>query len=357
MDDEDFIKQTMKESLNVEAETVSLNEMINVGCNYCGECCFNQANTVITPYDIYRMCKVVDRQEIVDAISIWFGEHSKALLVALKNGYCNFLRLHEGKFLCKLQECKPSVCDYPELAFGFKYDIIKNPDFKPGEMYPRTENFIPISGQQLVQECRDFVENTPLKDRMFIFHKEDHEILCKNHNKHKVSVKDYIKNRIDNALEESVSRMISLIACRVVDFSSLITMVNVINKLSTDIYSEEEMFSRETQTNIFFDSLHSNYLVENYEDDFIKDVCTHVDNFQKKDSKLMHLRALYFVLEDIFTTNTDINLSEIFKLGISRTDSYTMLLEQALKNSDQIAQNMRSCDEVTLDSSIENLLD
>lgn len=104
MTDERDIKKLM------ELKKLEKQDTFRIKCNECGECCKHRDDILLTPYDIFRICKFL--QVTFDDFmgtycELYIGSQSKLPVVRLRSSaLCVFL-MH-GK--CMVHEVKPTVC-------------------------------------------------------------------------------------------------------------------------------------------------------------------------------------------------------------------------------------------------------
>lgn len=86
-------------------------------CNGCGECCKHREDILLTPYDIFRICRFlrVKLDEFIETYcNLYIGSNSKLPIVSLRTSSVCFFLMH-GK--CLIHEVKPTVCAlYPLVS-------------------------------------------------------------------------------------------------------------------------------------------------------------------------------------------------------------------------------------------------
>ena len=91
-------------------------------CNQCGECCRDRVDILLSPFDLCRMAKALNKP-LPDVLqeygNLYLGNTSKMPLVSLKmredNGKCPFL-MDDNR--CKIHSNKPTVCALYPLGRG-----------------------------------------------------------------------------------------------------------------------------------------------------------------------------------------------------------------------------------------------
>lgn len=94
----------------LELENLGKQDMFQFKCDGCGECCKHRDDILLTPYDIFRICrflKVAFDDFMETYCELYIGSTSKLPIVRLRtSALCVFL-MH-GK--CLIHEVKPTVC-------------------------------------------------------------------------------------------------------------------------------------------------------------------------------------------------------------------------------------------------------
>lgn len=101
----------------IKDHELSLDDTFHFGCKGCGKCCKHRHDILLSSYDLYRICKYLDRTpaEVLERYcESYVGENSHSLVVRAKpappDDACPFQR---GK-RCSIHPAKPLVCaTYP----------------------------------------------------------------------------------------------------------------------------------------------------------------------------------------------------------------------------------------------------
>ena len=111
-----------------ELPVLSRKDTFKFTCVQCGECCRNRDDVLLTPFDVFRLCKATGlnaAEFIMKYCSVYPGGTSKLPIVSIKyrpvyNGSrvigtrCPFLGKRDGLHFCRVQDAKPFVCfSYP----------------------------------------------------------------------------------------------------------------------------------------------------------------------------------------------------------------------------------------------------
>jgi len=93
-------------------------------CKMCGKCCYNSR----VPLTFEDYAKIVSKYGEVYVIQ----DENLFILRHKRDHSCVFLRIKEGKYMCKIQEDKPLVCKlFPFRVYSYpKLGDEKNSEFK-----------------------------------------------------------------------------------------------------------------------------------------------------------------------------------------------------------------------------------
>ena len=114
-DRQKMIEELMKHPIGKDQE-------FHFHCDQCGECCKNRVDILLSPFDLCRMAKALNKP-LPDVLqeygNLYLGNTSKMPLVSLKmredNGKCPFL-MDDNR--CKIHSNKPTVCALYPLGRG-----------------------------------------------------------------------------------------------------------------------------------------------------------------------------------------------------------------------------------------------
>jgi len=114
-DRQKMIEELMKHPIGKDQE-------FHFHCDQCGECCKNRVDILLSPFDLCRMAKALNKSlpEVLQEYgNLYLGNTSKMPLVSLKmredNGKCPFL-MDDNR--CKIHSNKPTVCALYPLGRG-----------------------------------------------------------------------------------------------------------------------------------------------------------------------------------------------------------------------------------------------
>jgi Fe-S-cluster containining protein len=93
-------------------------------CKMCGKCCYNSR----VPLNFEDYARIVSKYGEVYVIQ----DQNLFILRHKKDGSCVFLRIKEGKYVCKIQEDKPLVCKlFPFRVYSYpKFDNEHDSEFR-----------------------------------------------------------------------------------------------------------------------------------------------------------------------------------------------------------------------------------
>ena len=102
-----MIEELMKHPLGSDDE-------FKFRCKQCGGCCRDRNDILLSPFDLCRMAKALDKtlpEVLSDYGHLYVGDMSKVPLISLRmrddNGKCHFLREDNR---CRIHSSKPVVC-------------------------------------------------------------------------------------------------------------------------------------------------------------------------------------------------------------------------------------------------------
>jgi Fe-S-cluster containining protein len=114
-DRQKMIEELMKHPIGKDQE-------FHFHCDQCGECCKNRVDILLSPFDLCRMAKALNKplpEVLQEYGNLYLGNTSKMPLVSLKmredNGKCPFL-MDDNR--CKIHSNKPTVCALYPLGRG-----------------------------------------------------------------------------------------------------------------------------------------------------------------------------------------------------------------------------------------------
>jgi len=120
----EYMQDLAEKFTNDEIPFLKDNDKFEFACEQCGQCCRNRDDILLNPLDVYHLsvAKQMSCKEILAKYGDrYIGSHSNLPVVRLKyrqedNGQttCYFLGRKDGKFYCRVQDYKPTVCrTYP----------------------------------------------------------------------------------------------------------------------------------------------------------------------------------------------------------------------------------------------------
>ena len=125
-DGKSFSEKRMAEIEKLMEHPLNADDKFLFRCKQCGGCCRDRNDILLSPFDIYRMAKQIDKlpeDVIYDYGHVYIGQTSKIPLVSLKmradNNECPFLK--NGR--CKIHKGKPAACAlFPLGRFAARKD-------------------------------------------------------------------------------------------------------------------------------------------------------------------------------------------------------------------------------------------
>ena len=177
------IKKWLQETrgLDSDLEIIDKEGSINFKCDGCrngmSECCTNRNDIMISPYDMYKLQKGLNKssEEIIDKyLEPILGSDSKIPMLIMKNNYyngesiCKFLKRIEidgvKKRGCSIHGFKPSVCELYPIGRFTKI----NQKTKEKKMYYMVQSLsCGVPGDHKIK-IRDWVPDIDNSERAFI---------------------------------------------------------------------------------------------------------------------------------------------------------------------------------------------
>lgn len=105
----------------MDMEPLKKQDTFRFKCDGCGKCCKNREDILLTPYDIFRICKFlkITLDEFLETYcQIYIGSSSRLPVVRLRTSAVCVFSMH-GK--CLIHEVKPAVCALYPLGRFTKY--------------------------------------------------------------------------------------------------------------------------------------------------------------------------------------------------------------------------------------------
>lgn len=279
--------------------SVSLTDKINIGCNYCGDCCIN-SQTRLNSLDVYNMLQKISIKELMEHTEPYFERVIGLPSLTISNkksGMCSFLQNVNGDFKCSLKEYKPLICNYQFVGIGTAFEE-KNLSFVEfGQDVPKVN-------------VEDIINRDDYKDNIIFF--KERCSRCKAP-KHDVSVEEYIKKRKDLYKEYNLANYINIFGMRYIDFRKFIALLELserskVNFLSTEDQKEGEIKKSEKMR---FVIMSGTLLYPDPDKDFLEQSINQFNRLQ--DIIFPTLRELYESLLYIFDGH-DGSFDEIYEI-------------------------------------------
>ena len=285
---EDLLKayaSTTGENSN-ELVNVSLIDKIDIGCNYCGNCCIN-SQTRLNALDVYIMLQKISMEELMKYTESYF--ESKMGIPSLtilnkKSGMCSFLQNIDGDFKCSLEDHRPLICNYPFVGIGTAFEENNLSFVEFGQKVPKVN-------------IEDIINREDYKDNI-IFFKER----CKRCTapKQSITIEEYIKKRKDFYKEYNLANYINIFGIRYIDFNKLNVLLNLAEKSKVNFLSTENSNGDKIKKSkkIAFTIMMNTLFYPDPEKDFLKQSIEQFNYLQ--DKVYPTLRELYEALLYIF---------------------------------------------------------
>ncbi len=144
MADIEYMKMLAEKFEKGEIPFLEEKDQFEFACDQCGKCCRNRSDILLSPLDVYHLsiAKGMTCKQIIEKYGDrYVGSHSNLPVVRLKyreepNGQttCYFLGRKDGKFFCRVDEHKPTVCRTYPLG---KMQSMKQDEVLKGPVLPR----------------------------------------------------------------------------------------------------------------------------------------------------------------------------------------------------------------------------
>ena len=97
------------------------NDTFNFGCKQCGECCLNNGEIMVTPWDVIRISEALQKPAIdvlSNTLKIHIGENTHIPVATLRSApvpgttvsACPYLAMDGSNIVCSIQKSKPFNC-------------------------------------------------------------------------------------------------------------------------------------------------------------------------------------------------------------------------------------------------------
>lgn len=271
---------------------VTLDDKICVGCNHCGNCCIN-TQVRLTAYDLYQMNHKFKVQEILDKVTLYFGDESHLPLVGLfsseESGLCPFLQSDlNGDFQCILEDKQPSTCFHPFVAIATQFEG------KEFSLVPFDEEVQPFDIEAYLND--NSIENSTL------YYLKDRNNSCKSNCKSDITVREYLSPRLGDQNERNLAMVIPMLYLKYFDIHMLTKILHLsenskVNGPFDDLFKGDSKLSQITK-NLFTEAYF--YMDDPSEEEkpFLEQT---IDQIHRLETKILpKYRILYKYLLKVF---------------------------------------------------------
>lgn len=289
MTEHDVIKDMTN---STDIQEVELDDTISVGCDHCGSCCMN-SQVRLTAYDLDRMANVYDVKDIVDDITLYYGDNSHLPIVGLfsseQSGLCPYLQSDlNGDFQCTLGEYKPSICCHPFVAIATQLDH-------------EAFEFVPFDEEVEDFNIEEFLEHNRIGNNKLYYIKERSDA-CKSKCKKEVTVRDYISPKFKDEDARNLAALVPMLYSKYFDVKIMTKILHLaenskVNGPLDDLFKGDSKLSQLSKT-LFTEAYF-------YMEDPDKCKCSFYEQTMKQIHKLEHkllpkYRILYKYLLKVF---------------------------------------------------------